>query len=66
MAEKLRTTIESSVLIKQRQVTCSFGVAEMVPGEDPKNLFERADKALYASKEGGRNRVTSAAFRGGS
>lgn len=66
LAEKLRTAIESSVLIKQRQVTCSFGVAEMVPGEDPKNLFERADKALYASKEGGRNRVTSAAFRGGS
>lgn len=63
LAEKLRLNIEKSQLIKQRQVTCSFGVAEMVAGEDSKKLFERADKALYASKEGGRNRVTSATFR---
>ena len=58
LAEKLRKFIESAVLIKQRQVTCSFGVAEMLPSEDPKNLFERADKALYTSKETGRNKVT--------
>lgn len=64
LAEKLRAAIESTVLIKQRQITCSFGVAEMVPSEDPKHLFERADKALYASKESGRNRVTIAAFKG--
>lgn len=63
LAEKLRMAIESTQLIKQQQVTCSFGVAEMVAGEDPKRLFERADKALYASKEGGRNRVTSATFK---
>jgi len=55
--------IENTQLIKQQQVTCSFGIAEMVAGEDPKRLFERADKALYASKENGRNRVTSATFR---
>lgn len=62
LAEKLRVAIEGSVLIKQRQVTCSFGVAEMIPGEDPKNLFERADQALYTSKETGRNKVTVANF----
>ncbi len=60
LAEKLRSAIEGSVLIKQRQVTCSFGVAEMIPGEDPKNMFERADQALYTSKETGRNKVTVA------
>lgn len=64
LAEKLRAAIEEAVIIKQRQVTCSFGVAEMVPGEDPKNLFERADQALYTSKETGRNKVTVATFNG--
>lgn len=63
LAEKLRMAIENAQLIKQQRVTCSFGIAEMVAGEDPKRLFERADKALYASKENGRNRVTSATFK---
>ena len=63
LAEKLRVAIEGAVLIKQQQVTCSFGIAEMIPNEDPKKLFERADKALYAAKEGGRNRVVSATFK---
>ena len=63
LAEKLRHAIESTQLIKQQVVTCSFGIAEMVAGEDPKRLFDRADKALYASKQGGRNRVTSATFK---
>ncbi|WP_254794439.1 GGDEF domain-containing protein [Fibrobacter sp. UWB12] len=63
LAEKLRKAIESSTLITQQQVTCSFGVTEMVPGEDPKSFIARADKALYTSKESGRNRVTVATFR---
>ncbi|MBO7383156.1 MAG: GGDEF domain-containing protein [Fibrobacter sp.] len=63
LAEKLRVAIENTALIKQQQVTCSFGIAEMIPNEDPKKLFERADKALYAAKEGGRNRVVSATFK---
>jgi diguanylate cyclase len=37
-------------------VTMSFGVAELLPGEDQKALVSRADAALYASKEAGRNR----------
>ena len=63
LAEQLRMAIENTQLIKQQKITCSFGIAEMIAGEDPKRLFERADKALYASKENGRNRVTSATFR---
>jgi diguanylate cyclase (GGDEF)-like protein len=63
LAEKLRVAIENTQLITQQRITCSFGISEMMPGEDPKRLFERADKALYASKEGGRNRVTSATYR---
>jgi diguanylate cyclase len=41
-------------------VTISIGVAQRRPGEVAGSLVERADKALYASKRGGRNRLTNA------
>jgi diguanylate cyclase (GGDEF)-like protein len=63
LAEKLRESIEKTKLIAERRITCSFGVAEMLPFEDAKELFNRADKALYASKSAGRNRVTSASLK---
>jgi len=40
-------------------VTASFGVAEMVPGEDSRSLAQRVDEALYRAKALGRNRVAS-------
>lgn len=41
------------------QVTCSVGVATFPEGgEKWDDLFKAADEALYASKRGGRNRVT--------
>ncbi|MGO4409540.1 MULTISPECIES: GGDEF domain-containing protein [unclassified Brevundimonas] len=41
-------------------VTISVGFAERQAGETALALLERADEALYASKRGGRNRVTNA------
>lgn len=41
-------------------VTLSGGVAERRPGETRESLLERADRALYAAKRGGRNRAALA------
>jgi diguanylate cyclase len=41
-------------------VTISAGYAQRQPGESIPSFIERADAALYASKRGGRNRVTAA------
>lgn len=38
-------------------ITASFGVAKRYEDEDLAGIVERADKALYAAKEGGRNQV---------
>ena len=38
------------------QITISIGIAEFTEGDTAESVFERADKALYEAKEGGRNR----------
>ncbi len=63
MAEKIRRQLEKDYYIekeKKLMVTISLGVACSIEGESLKNTIERADQALYASKENGRNRVTIA------
>ncbi len=37
------------------QITLSMGVSEFGEGDNAETVFERADKALYEAKEGGRN-----------
>lgn len=41
-------------------ITVSIGVASLQDGEDASVLFARADKALYAAKQDGRDRVRAA------
>ncbi len=48
---------------KQVQITMSFGIAEFGRNDMPEAAFERADKALYRAKQGGRNRVCLAESR---
>lgn len=38
-------------------VTASLGIAQLLGGENETSLIERADDALYAAKEAGRNRT---------
>ncbi|MBM4320815.1 MAG: sensor domain-containing diguanylate cyclase [Deltaproteobacteria bacterium] len=63
-AERLRSAVqEHEVTIdegKTTRVTMSFGIAELRPSaeETLETLLKRADDALYASKQQGRNRVT--------
>ncbi len=59
-AERLRQAIETLRFEfegKKAQVTASFGLAHLLPGEGADKLVERADQALYASKQAGRNCV---------
>ncbi len=64
VAERIRTTIETSAFNfegKNIPVTISVGVASRLPEENLwEALFQRADEALYRSKQTGRNRVTAA------
>ncbi|NPA87663.1 MAG: diguanylate cyclase [Epsilonproteobacteria bacterium] len=59
IAEHLRETIEKTNFIDVDKVTCSFGIAcmEIKDKEDIKNLFKKADKALYKAKNSGKNKV---------
>ena len=64
IAERLRTGIESAAMMHPTSpiaawVTASIGVCVLrpQPGESPARLVAGADRALYAAKAGGRNRV---------
>ena len=60
VGEQLRGDIERLSVDWEGQVldlTVSVGVATRLNDEDPRNTIDRADKALYAAKRGGRNCV---------
>jgi diguanylate cyclase len=62
VAEQIRGAIAAKELVKRSsgenlgRLTISIGIAEVSPGENVKDLIERADKALYQAKNTGRNR----------
>ncbi len=61
-AERLRAAIAAlcvDVPSLTLHVTASIGVAELRPGEALEALVDRADRAMYTAKSGGRNQVAA-------
>ena len=58
MAEKIREKVEEYQFPEIYHLTCSIGVTELQPEDDFTKAFNRLDKAMYASKQSGRNKVT--------
>jgi two-component system cell cycle response regulator len=58
-AERLRAAVSNAG--GPMRVTASVGWAVLLPGEAPDDLVRRADDALYAAKQDGRDRVRGAA-----
>jgi two-component system, cell cycle response regulator len=65
IAEKIRAALQAHAFIyegKRLPVTASLGVSELTTEtESAQTLLRSADKALYAAKQGGRNRVATQA-----
>jgi diguanylate cyclase (GGDEF)-like protein/PAS domain S-box-containing protein len=63
IAEAIRKHIEKGTganFLDKCSITASFGVASIHSGATkPNDMVEQADRALYVSKESGRNRVTN-------
>jgi diguanylate cyclase (GGDEF)-like protein len=58
LAERLRQSLESLKFAGiDRPVTASFGVSQFLPGDTAETVTKRANEALYAAKELGRNQV---------
>lgn len=61
LAERIRSAFaERSFLGRDGEVarvTCSFGVAQLQPTDNGRELFAAADRALYQAKTKGKNRV---------
>ncbi|WP_293750516.1 GGDEF domain-containing protein [uncultured Paraglaciecola sp.] len=60
IAERIRSAIESHPLLQQHQISCSIGSATYQEEDSQIGIFSRADEALYAAKQAGKNCIRNA------
>ncbi len=58
LADRLRKAVENGQFPEIGNMTCSIGVTRLKDDDSFESVFDRVDKALYSSKESGRNKVT--------
>ena len=60
-ADRLRCSLKNAQIggIERLKLSCSFGVSQIEPGDTMESVIRRADQALYAAKEAGRDRTCS-------
>ncbi len=63
LAEKIRTSVEKYIYQAVGGLTISAGVAELAGKDSGAALIKKADDALYAAKNRGRNRVEAATLQ---
>ena len=61
LAERIRCALQEKDFLENRhQITASFGVSQLEPGESQDSCIKRADMALYLAKDAGRNQTVVA------
>ncbi|WP_395377373.1 diguanylate cyclase [Marinicella sp. W31] len=60
LCERLQESMRNFSFSYVEKLSCSFGVAELLPGESLVNCFTRADAAMYQAKTNGRDRIEQA------
>lgn len=63
VGEKIRSLLANEVFDEVGHVTCSIGITEVRKEDTLQSAIERADSAMYAAKEGGRNRTVACETR---
>ncbi|MBU1697654.1 MAG: GGDEF domain-containing protein, partial [Proteobacteria bacterium] len=62
VGDRIKDSIRSQIFEPEpgtkTSVTVSLGATELVKGEDFRSFIDRADKAMYKSKDTGRNKLT--------
>jgi diguanylate cyclase (GGDEF)-like protein len=60
IAERVRMAIESNSLLQQHKISCSIGSTTYQKHDSHTGIFSRADEALYAAKQAGKNCIRAA------